>query len=404
MSTHGTNAADGGSATHTLCGDRDAEARVTQDLARLSAAIDGELGRTLGALFLLGPYARGEGSVVERNGELQAQSCYELLAVVGSSERKASARFERIAATWSDRLGVDVHLCARTEGELQHPTPALTWMDVAGGHVEVLTGDQAVLGRIASVHPKELPPEAWGATLCDAAAAIATANLDDIGHEQRTPQALHEGVLACGDALLLSTACYAFRATERCAELETAEGVQGMPGLMSGFMRGLAAAYTDALRYMARPDRWVPAVPLAQFRQERLALLGRVHLGLEARRVGAPTDPMSYALHPERLWSDTSYLALRALRASLRAARQGNTRLARPGDARERLARCAVLLAYARDRLEARHLAARLLGLRHDDTSTPSDVELYVRLRELREEVRRDRLDDPLAGARYGRS
>jgi hypothetical protein len=379
-------------ATYTLCRDRDAEARVSQDLARLAAAVDAELDRALSALFLVGSYARGEGSVVERSGELHADSCYELIAVVGSAKRNDHALFERIAATWSDRLGVDVHITARTLSELEHASAALTWVDVAAGKIELLIGDSAVLTRLRALHPKDVPAQAWAATLCDAAVSVAIWNIDPLGRQHRGARALHQATLACGDALLLSASCFAFDTDERCAELVRIEGHHDLPGL--------GAAYGRALEHQARPDRASDAGASAA---EHIATIARAHLHLEAKRLGTPRDALGYALFNERLWSDTPFFGMRALRATLRAARSGASAPLRPGDARERLARAAVLLAYEPERPEARHLAARLLDLRHDARTTPGDVELFVRLRELRDQVQRTRLDDPLANARYGR-
>ena len=53
---------------YTLCGEALAEARVAQDLARLATGIDSELGDQLRGLLLVGPFARAEGGIWERDG------------------------------------------------------------------------------------------------------------------------------------------------------------------------------------------------------------------------------------------------------------------------------------------------------------------------------------------------
>ena len=111
---------------------------------------------------------------------------------------------------------------------------------------------------------------------------------------------------------------------------------------------------------------------------------------------------MSYALYRGRLWSQTRFLPFAALSAALRAAREGNaSRIAYLGDARERLARAATLLAYARERPEAVRLAARLLGITDPGDAAPDASTLLVRLRRLAARVQRD-APQSLGGARYG--
>ncbi len=378
----------------TLSGDADAEARVAQDLALLAAAIDGELGPELAALILIGTHARADASVAVVHEELTTVSSYELLAVLRTHSRKLSSALERLASAWSERLETRVCLHGYTLKDILSARPSLSWVEIAAGKYEVLTGPSSALAALYPVHPKDLPADAAARLLRDAALGLAFSNLDALGRQEHGPRRLYHAALLCGDSQLLQASHFVLDLRQRAVALgrlaRTPEATQ------------LAEVYEEAIAYQQRPDLHAPA-DYARLRDRLRPCLVHVHLQLEADRLGTPTEPLGYALFGGRLWPTTKLLRAHSLRTTLRAARRGDPpRDASAADPQERLARCAVLLGYAHDRPEARRLAADLLGLPRTGARAPDDLELLVRLHMLAERVSRDG-SDPLAMARYGR-
>jgi hypothetical protein len=379
----------------TLVADADAEARVAQDLGRLAAALDGELDTALVALVLIGTHARAEASVVMQHGEFASDSSYELLAILRSRSAVRHERLERLAISWSERLDARVQLHGCTRKEILGARPSLSWLEIGAGKYEILTGPAAALSALHPVHPKDLPSETAARLTRDAAVGLALSNLDALGRDRHGPRHAHHAVLLCGDALLLHASHFALDLRQRAAELARIATAHDQVQL--------SAAYDDAVRFQERPDLWRPTPDFARWYQQIRQCVQRLHLHLEASRVGSATDPLGYALFAGKLWPNTRFLSALSLRAALRSACAGNAaRTSHAGDPEERSTRCAVLLGYAYERPEARRLAARLLGMDLGSTRTPNDVELLVRFRKLAEQVRAAD-SDPLSGARYGR-
>jgi hypothetical protein len=346
--------------------------RVETDLAQVSTSLSAALGPTLRAVLLLGGYGRGEGGLVERNGELGPFNDYDVVVVVERTGPGLRRRLEALGRQLGGTIGVDVDLHAIGRRRLERPPRTLLWLDAALGAVRVLAGDPGVLAGLERLTPRRVPLAEGGRLLANRATGLALSNLE-AGSEPRVRAArhAHKAVLACGDVLLLAVDHYAATMTAR---LERLEALEGAPAIDAG----LVAAYREALRFRERPDRWVPHD--GDFRRWYASTcrdVGRRHLAFESWRVGTPRSVLGFAAFSGRLYRDADDLrpalaVLAHLRASLRGAAPVWPYLGHP---RERLARVAVALAYGEGQPGCRTAAARLLGL-----SESTDAVLRKRL------------------------
>jgi hypothetical protein len=327
---------------HALCGDTAADARIAQDLARLGAGLEAELGDALRALILVGPYARGEGSVVSADGELQPAGHYPLLALHDGSLAHDSVHVQHTAQQWSALLEVAVHVRPFPLSALGAVPATLLWMDVSHGMFKLVAGLPGQLQALRMIQPNQIPASEITRLLSDAARELALARLEADPALERLVRALHHSVLALGDATLLGMGRYVHSLVERASVLESA-----------GTDAWLTAAYRDAIRYTSRPDLWTPPGGETWY-GEALEQLRQVHLAMEHRRVGAPRDLERLARWGGRLFEDGA-------RGS--GALPGPLRLlfARGLRTEERAYRCNLLLAYGASE-PIRGAAARLLA------------------------------------------
>jgi hypothetical protein len=348
--------------------------RITDDLRRLTAWTVSALGSDLRTLLLAGGYARGEGGVVHTPGGFRAYNDYDLVAIVDRGAERLRAMLTQQAMQWSREVGVHVDLWAIDAERLARPPRTLFWLDVALGGGRVLHGDPRVLTALASLTPRLVPIEEAGRLLANRAVGLALSELPG-AYAMPAVRArhIHKAVLAVGDARLLAANRYPGTQRKRLAELIR---LAGSPGISDD----LLAAYADALVFRARPDLWAPPLGATHdaWYRAQLERVARWHFEFEAFRVGAPSDPLEFAS-----WSGKLYPHLPDVRPgagvvrSFSAARRGVAPLL-PwlGHPRERLARVAVLLAYASRDPAARDAAARLLGA----SSGGRDDELRERL------------------------
>lgn len=361
---------------YTLCGDAGAEARIALDLSTIADAVEARLGPRLRALLLVGGYARGEGSVVARRGELGPFNDYDLVAVVRGRARPLRGVLAEVGHALTPRIGVDVDLLPFSEDDLARVPATLFWLDAALGGLRVVSGPTAIQGRVRRFTARRVPLEECGRLLANRAVGLALSNLEPAaGNEERLARHGHKAALACGDARLL--ACDRYRPThaEKLAELER---LQGSPSVGSD----LVSAYRDATAFRARPDLWrPPGGDLAAWYGRVRALVARSHLDHEAWRVGAPVEPRAFARWSGRVFRDLP--DVRAGTAPLAALRAAIERAAPlfpyVGHPRERLARVAVALAYGHEDPPSRAAAASLLGV----SEGAGDSVLHARLRAL---------------------
>ncbi|MGK3994383.1 hypothetical protein [Sorangium sp. So ce1024] len=362
----------------TLCGDPRAEMAIARDLASIAASTEELLGPRLCGLLLIGGYARGEGGVVERAGELGPFNDYDLVAVLRgrAAGRHERARLRDLGHAWTQRLGVDVDLLPLSEADLPRLPPTLFWLDAALGGVRVVMGPSALAGRLPRLSPRRVSLDECGRLLMNRATGLALSNLEpSAGNEDRIARHGHKAAFACGDVRLLACGRYRPSHVEKLAELERLEDCPAVGA-------DLVAAYRDAVAFRTRPDRWrPPGGDVAAWYARLRALVARWHLDHEAWRTGAPADPRAYAAFRGRLFRDLPDVRPGAAPlAALRAAATGAAPLLPyVGHPRERLARVAVALAYAPDEPASRAAAERLLGV----PAGATDAVLRERLRAL---------------------
>jgi hypothetical protein len=354
-----------------------AEARIAEDIATITRAVEARLGDRLSALLLVGGYARGEGSVVERDGTLGPYNDYDLVFVAGrGSISRLHAPLVALGHDLSKSLGVDVDFWPVARAKLASLAPTLFWLDVKLGAVEVLAGDEGVLDDLPNLSARDVPLAEAARLLSNRAVGLALSNLEAEDRDLRRARHGHKAVLACGDALLLAADLYRPTIAARAKELARLEHA---PAVRDAF----AELYADAATFRARPDVWSP--PRTETLESWYARVVRhvadVHLAFEARRVGAPASPAGYAVSKSPLFRgapDVSRLPISALRAAFRGRAPLTPWIGHP---RERLARVAVALAYQPRADGSRAIAARLLGL----SPTASDRELHRALSKLSE-------------------
>lgn len=365
-------------ARYTLCGEPAAEARVVQDLSRLSTGIDSEVGDALRALVLVGPFARAEGGIAHRDGEPHAADPgYELLALFKAKPERRQRALSMMAATWTRLLGAHVAIRALAVRDLSHAPPTRFWFHAGRRQLLTLSGDPTLVSAIPRHEAADLRWDEAVFTLCENLTALALVTLANGGeanasHEAALVDRMQRAVLACGDALLLWRGQYGDVLKARAEALQTV--------CTSAALR---AGYRDAIAWSARPDAWQPegsdrATWIASTRR----WLAAWYLDFEAERIGTKRDLVAYVRHPAPLVaaeSDGERAALaQAARLLQRRLPALASLVAQPLD---KLLRCSVALAFAPHVPACRQHAARLLRVLVNPASPPSDLALESALR-----------------------
>lgn len=349
---------------YTLAGDPVAEGQVKQDLSRLAADADGELRPELIALVLVGRFARGEGGVVTRHGEPQADPSYRCLAILSQDTPNVRRRAEALAALWTEQLGVPVHIHCHDRAALRRTHQTLWWLDVARGNAEVLCGDRHALQHLRAVDVADIHTDEIGWLMTRACAQLALAWIAPEPEPHRVNLLLHRLALACGDATLLMAG--RFGATLRSREMQLA-------GLGEATKR--VSAYHAATAFLGAPED-IPPPSLKQLRA-RVVMLGRWHMELEHARSGAPETPVELLRFRGRLFSGRRAHATRP-GTWKRLIERTSLEYPYVGDARERLLRASAGLAYSSADRSCVLLAARLLRVR-EGRRTPTDLQAALR-------------------------
>jgi len=353
----------------TLVGDPDAEAVVSAHLSRIADVVAKELSSELEALLLVGGYARGEGSMVQRDGRWAPYNDYDLVAVVRDrvALRRVRGPLAAVAHRLTAEVGVEVDLWPTPRQTVRHAPRTLFWLD-ASRAARVVAGDPSVKDDIPVREVRDLPLAEAGRLLANRAVGLALSNLEAHDRDLRRLRHAHKAVLACGDALLLAADRYPGSVADRALclrDLATAPGVS----------RELVQWYEQAVSFRRRPDLSATEDAPLDWYEQRRETVGRWHLSFEAGRIGTPSDAAGYATHPGRIYANAE-----DLRAAGPAALLARLRGAAPlwpwaGHPRERLARAAVALAYGHDRDDCRAVAGRLI-----DADAGSDTALHERL------------------------
>lgn len=369
---------------YTLSGEPRFEDQVKQDLSRIAADAELSLFSSIRTLLLVGRFARGEGSAIEHRGEPVAFGGYQCVALTDRPTETDTRAIEEFELAWSKHLRVPVRIHICPCGRLGHRHDTLWWLDIGRGNVEALSGDPLALSTLQSVEQQGLRPDEGAWLLCEHT-ALAAIGLHEPGI---TPlvlrHRLHCLAMACGDAELLQAGRFAGGMRARLGQLKSL-----VPGER-------AEAVADALLFLTRPDLWT-VDDEANWQRRLLGTLGRWHMDLEARRVGASRDIRAFVRHRGNLFEESEHAGLlgrgqRLLRQLVAAP------LAFPyvEDPLERLARAAAGLTYARTDPSVRLMCARLLGFSTAGTRA-TDEAIWTQLNALYATARTRRHDPVVA-------
>lgn len=372
---------------YTLCAQSAAEARVTQDLSRLATGIDSEVGDALRALVLTGPFARGEGGIVEIDGEpWAADPGYELLVLFKRNPERRARSLSMMAATWARLLRTKVAIRPFATRDLALVPATRFWFHAGSGQALTLVGDPALARTMPERSASALGPGEAAFALCDELVALALSMLDTSATWPARVERMQRAVLACGDALLLRRGQYAVTLHARLGALGAAQAGAA-----------LRAGYADALRWSARPDLWAPeGCDLPAWLDSTRRWLAASYLDLEAEHLGTERDLLGYIEHrrplllePDRQSKLSKGLATIALSHQL-------PMLARwCAQPLELLLRCSVALAFAPRDPACRNVAAQLLRVPRASRGASSNAELADKLRELAAQALHDPFGHP---------
>lgn len=373
-------------ARYVACGEPAAEARVVQDLARVATGVDSEVGDALRGLVLVGAFARGEGGIVERDGEPHAaEPGYQLLALFKTRAERCQPMLDTMAATWTRLLSSRVTMRALSLRDLAQPPATRFWYHAGRRQLVTLVGDPTLVSAIPRFEARELIPEAPAFVLCESLAVLACASLDPLASEHEAIAAMHDAVLACGDAMLLRRGQYADSLRARAEAVDAS--------CASAAMR---SGYREGIDFAARPDLWRPSATDGQtwLASTRRWLAGW-YLDGEAERTGSQRDLVGYVRHRGALCGPEPAAGERSLFAELtRVLALRRTQFATWLPPLERLLRASVALAFAPHAPQARQLAAQLLHL-PGDADPVADHALLRRLRALAVATLAGRIDRP---------
>jgi hypothetical protein len=370
---------------YTSCGEPAAEARVAQDLSRLSTGIDSELGEEMRGLILTGPFARAEGGIVYSGGEPHADAPgYELLAVFRTRHDRHVEQLEAMAATWGRLLRTRVAICAFSAQELEQVAATRFWFHAGRGWLITLLGDPALCLAIPRREPAELRWQEAAFALCEGLVPLALSGLTAGEQHAGTLDRMQRAVLACGDALLLRRGSYADTLAARADALDKLHA--------SAVLR---AAYRDAIRYCARPDAWQPESGDRQnWLQTTRRVLADAVVNAEAERLGSARTLAGFLDHEGPLFCEPGRAPPAVLSRVLRALPLPSLRDEHAHPV-ERLLRASVALALAPRSPECRTRAAEQLAL---PASLATDAALASALRALAADaLPSSRLEQPFA-------
>lgn len=372
---------------YALCGEAAAEARVVQDLARVSTGVDSEVGDAMRALVLVGAFARAEGGIVERDGEPHAADPgYELLALFKHRAARKQATLATMAATWTRLLNARVTIRALSTRDLIAPPATRFWFHAGRRQLLTLVGDPTLVSAIPRFDARELRADEPAFALCEGLTALACSSLDARAGDCQVVDRMQRAVLVCGDAMLLRRGQYADSLQARA---EAVDATCTSAALRSG--------YREAIDYMARPDLWSPsASDVATWIASTRRWLCAWYLDAEAERIGTQRELLAYLQHGDALVAARQPVSERQLLAGLlRVLPSRRLEFARWHPPLERLLRASVALAFAPYSPAARQQAARLLRVSSAAHDALADGALLRGLRSLANAALEDGVSHP---------
>lgn len=367
------------------------EAHVEQDLARAATGIASELGDGLNALWLVGPFARGEGGIVSDRGELAAYPGYELIAVIRKKPARHAAALRSLSGAWSRLLGTRVSIAGIGSRAVPHLPPTRFWLEAQSGGLRTLAGDPELARHIPELDPTRLANREAFAWIAAAFTAVALGELEQVSARAKTER-LHAAALAVGDGLLLRNRHLHASWRERAAELDHVRGAGE-----------IALLYRSAMAFFARPDRWTPTgVNTATWLDQTRRSLAHGYLALEAARIQSPMHVFGYLRYPDSITAEAAGGRARPAQAWTVARRARSLTMRVPAlaalalDPFDRLVRASVALAFAADAPACRTHVAAYLGIR-TAFGAAGDDELAKALRSLAAELLEDPIGAPFA-------
>ena len=350
--------------------EQDLAGRVREMTGRLIAALEpGEMV----ALCLIGGYGRGEGGVEVVAGRERPHNNLDLLLLSRKTDPAAlRARLAPLIRKEAARVGCGLDLGVVSYAALKRAPCRLMWFEARHGH-KILAGDPEALQRLGRFTLDRVQPREMRDLMANRGTLLVLNDLalesDILDEETRRMIVRHliKAILGFGDALLYFHGRYHHMALERRARLSRLLVPPGFGQL-----------YEAAVEFRLRPDyaRRAPR-DVRRWQAEVRAILEKVHLEVEARRLGG-----------DRAWSDYARRAYRSLPSEDRSlgilARRARNYLSNtagpdvPAELRavylsasdqERVAIALPIVAYGADDAVGRVLAGSLLGASPKDSA-----------------------------------
>lgn len=199
-----------------------ADAIVAEAIRGIGAEIAALKLRNLRGVVLGGGYGRGEGGVMP-DGRLSNDLDFYVVVADGTSAAEAAAEvaapLEEISHRWTEKLGVDVDFCQpKTPWRMCHDQERLMIQELINGYHDV-TGEpgERLFEGIRRLEASELPwMEAVRLLANRGAGLLLAAESSEAGFIARN---INKAVLGAGDARLIASHRYAWRAEDRAAAL-----------------------------------------------------------------------------------------------------------------------------------------------------------------------------------------
>ena len=235
------------------------EARVADDLDRITRSILSVTGNRTLAVILTGGYGRGEGGVCLRNGEMMPVNDYDLVVVVCDSLLHPFSRLRpgvrQLSRRLAEEIGVGVDLALVRESALPSVEPTIFWYETRWGH-QVLWGDPGILEAMPPFDPAEIPLAEGARLLLNRGAMLldALGRVNRNGHlgEDDIARVLTAGwkaALSWGDCILLTQGKYHYSYRARELAFVGLPINNGIPG-----SQVLKSLYRDAIRFKLFPE------------------------------------------------------------------------------------------------------------------------------------------------------
>lgn len=202
--------------------DPQVDALIERDLTRALEAILAEYGQAaLHGIYLVGGFARGEGCVLVRDGQVQLISDYDLVIITKEPTRDRNARTlrERLESIVSAPF---VEVWLMDAESLRSRPPMIAFYEMHSAYRTLWGDPEGLRSALPDIDPAAIPLHDGSRTLANRFASLLWAYLQashpaapsDAERAQRNYQAV-KAILALGDAFLLAARRYHFSLEER---------------------------------------------------------------------------------------------------------------------------------------------------------------------------------------------